>query len=150
MTHPDISIERLTTYSEADAADIGKLMHVLSEDLSDAPVEEGLLREIIDSPDRAQLVARKSGKIVASASMNLIKGTGAGRVSELEDFVTDPDEQRQGIGDMMWNEMVQWGTKRGATKFTFTSRASRPEAHSFYLNHGATIRETTVFVMPLK
>jgi GNAT superfamily N-acetyltransferase len=149
MTQSEIIVEQLTEYTQADAAGIGALMPELSSGFSGEPIEEALLREIIESPDRAQLVARKAGKIVAVATMNLIIGPGAGRISELEDFVTDPNEQKQGIGDMLWQEVVRWGSEKGATKLTFTSHPSRDKAHSFYLKRGCQVRETTVFVLPL-
>jgi GNAT superfamily N-acetyltransferase len=144
MTQTDVIVERLTEYSEVDAAGIGRLMPFLSERLSGNPVDEALLRAIISSPYHEQLVARLNGTIVGVATMNLLMGPGANREGYLEDFVTDPDVRGQGIGGKVWNSMIEWCLEYGVD-FSFTSRATRDAAHSFYLNHGAEIRDTTAF-----
>jgi GNAT superfamily N-acetyltransferase len=148
MNQPDISVERLTLFSEADAAGIGRLMPFLSEDLNGDPIKEELLRAIIDSPYHEQLVARMDGKIVGTATMNLLMGPAVDKEGYLEDFVSDPSV-RQGIGDRLWGMMEEWCNERGID-FSFTSRPSRVKAHSFYEKHGAVVRDTTAFHVPLK
>lgn len=139
-----ISIERLTAYSAKDATEIGELLPTLSTRFTDAPVDEQLLREIIDSPHHEQIVARKDGKIIGTATLSITIGTGAGRKAYLEDFVVDPDTQGQGVGTALWDEITQWCSERSVNLF-FTSSAAKEAAHRFYLKNGATIRDTTVF-----
>jgi len=141
---PDLIIERLETYREADAAGIGRLMPFLSEKLSDEPVAEDILRTIIESPHHDQLVAKIDGLIVGAATMNLLMGPGVHKQGYLEDFVTDPEVRGQGIGDRVWQAMIDW-CKEQDVDLSFTSNPSREEAHRFYLSHGAEIRETSVF-----
>ncbi|MGF7228578.1 MAG: GNAT family N-acetyltransferase [Candidatus Saccharibacteria bacterium] len=148
MSNPEIAVERLTEYSEDDAAGIGRLMPFLSERLSDEPVDEDLLRAIIGSPYHDQLVARLDGLIVGAATMNLLMGPGVCKQGYLEDFVTDPEVRGRGIGDKVWQGMLDWCTERGVD-FRFTSRPNRQEAHRFYVKHGAETRETTVFHVPV-
>lgn len=144
MSKPDVIVERLEAYSEADAAGIGRLMPFLSERLSDEPMAEDVLRAIVESPNHDQLVARLDGLIVGAATMNLLMGPGVNKQGYLEDFVTDPQFRGQGIGDRVWQAMIDW-CKEQDIDFSFTSNPSREEAHRFYLNHGAEIRETSVF-----
>lgn len=144
MTNPEVSVERLTEYSFEDAAGIGRLMPFLSERLSPDPIPEDLLREIINSPHHEQLVARLDSLIVGAATLSILMGPAAGTVGYLEDFVTDSELRGRGIGDRVWNEMMKWCNERGVG-LEFTSKPSRKAAHSFYLSHGAMIRDTTVF-----
>jgi len=139
-----ITIERLSSYTPDDAAAIGRLLPALSSKFNDDPVDETLLREIIASPHHEQLVARFDGKIVGTATLSITIGTGAGRKAYLEDFVVDADTQGQGIGGAIWDEISKWCNEHNVSLF-FTSNAKKQAAHHFYLAHGATIYDTTVF-----
>lgn len=139
-----VTIERLTTYSTEDAIQIGKLLPSLSARFTDQPVDETLLKEIIDSPHHEQIVARQDGKIVGAATLSITIGTGAGRKAYLEDLIVDQITRGQGVGSAMWEEITKWCTERGVGLF-FTSNAQKEAAHRFYLAHGATTRDTTVF-----
>ena len=140
-----VHIERLHTYTPEDAAAIGKLLPALSERFTDSPIAENLLREIIESPHHEQIVARNDdGKVIGTATLSITIGTGAGHKAYLEDFVVDPNTQGQGIGGVIWDEIIKWCTERNVSLF-FTSRASKEAAQHFYLKRGATIRDTNVF-----
>ena len=145
METPLISIERLKSYNFEDAAGIGRLMPYLSDSFSDPPIEEALLREIIESDHHEQLVARLNGKIVGAATLSLIIGAGAGKKGWLEDFVTDPETGVKGIGQAIWDEMGVWCQERGVS-LNFTSSSERTAAHNFYQKNGADTRDTTVFI----
>lgn len=138
------SIERLTKYLPEDAAAIGRLMPFLSQKLSDMPISEDLLTQIIESPYHEQIVARLDGKIVGAATLSIIMGPAVGRQARLESFVTDPEIRGQGIGSKIWAEALRWCVER-QVDLEFTSNPSRKSAHKFYLARGAEIRNTTVF-----
>lgn len=142
MSH--VEVERLTTYAEEDVTRLAQLMPVLSERFRTQPINTNLLDKIIASDSHDQLIARLEGRIVGAATLSLIIGLGAGEEGYLQDFVVDPEIQGQGIGDRVWSEMMRWCDERGID-LAFTSNPSREAAHRFYLAHGATIRETTVF-----
>jgi len=144
MSIDNVAVEALTVYHDADAAGLGRLMPFLSERLSDAPVDEALLRAIIESPYHDQLVARLDGRIVGAASLSLLMGPGVGRQGYLEDFVTDPSVRGQGVGDKIWQAMLGWCREREVA-LEFTSHPSRVAAHRFYGRQGAAVRDTTVF-----
>ena len=138
-----IHVERLMEYSEEDATGIGKLMPRLSERLSDAPIPEDLLREIIDSPHHDQLVARLESRIVGAATLSTLYGPAAGKQGWLNDFVTE--RGIKGAGSLIWEEMGKWCKENGIYVLNFTSGNDRTEAHEFYDRKGAEIRDTTVY-----
>lgn len=144
MSQPDVIIERLTTYTPEYAKGIGRLMPFLSQRLSDAPLSEKLLAQIIESPYHEQIIARLDGKIVGAATLSLIMSPAVGKQARLEGFVTDPEIRGQGIGSCIWDEVLRWCTEQGVD-LEFTSNPSRKAAHDFYLARGAKIRDTTTF-----
>lgn len=145
MRSSDVTVERLSAFSDADAAGIGRLMPHLHESFSGAPMDTALLQAIIDSPYHEQLVARLSdGTIIGAATLNILMGPGVNKEGYLEDFVVDPKLRGQGIGDEIWQEMLAWCRER-AVDLGFTSNPSRVSAQRFYQKHGAQIRKTTVF-----
>lgn len=144
MNTPQVTVERLTAYTENDAIELGKLMSSLSTRFDGQPVSRELLETIISSPSHDQIVARLDGHIVGAATVGLVMGAGAGRHGHLEDFVTDPEIRRQGVGNKIWDEVIKWCKEQGVNLY-FTSRPSRSDAHAFYLAHGAMIKDTTVF-----
>lgn len=139
-----LNVERLTVYNPQDAAKIGELLPILSSNFPDKPVDEKLLRDIIDSPHHEQIVARLDGKIVGIATLSITIGVGAGRKGYLEDFVVNPATQGQGVGSAIWAEITDW-CKENGLKLHFTSNAKREAAHRFYLKHGAVVYDTVVF-----
>ena len=144
MSELNVEVQRLSEYAEADAVGIGRLMPFLSERLSGDPMNAERLKAIINSPYHEQLVARLNGRIVGAATMNLLMGPGMDKEGHLEDFVTDPEVRGRGIGDKVWQEMLARCRENGVN-LSFTSKPSRELAHRFYKNHGAEIRNTTVF-----
>lgn len=141
---PNVEVERLSAYSDEDAAGLGRLKSFLSDRFTDVPVSRELLESIINSPDHEQLVARIDSRIIGAATLSIVMGMGAGKVAHLEDFVTDPAIQRQGVGDKVWAEIIIWCKERGVD-LEFTSNSNRVDAHKFYSKHDAHIRDTTVF-----
>lgn len=145
METSDIYVERLKRYTQEDAAGIGRLMPYLSETFTDDPIAEDLLTEIIESLHHDQLVARRNGEIIGTATLSLIIGAGAGKKGWLEDFVTDQEAGVKGIGQYVWDEMGIWCQEHGVD-LNFTSNSSRTAAHDFYSRNQAETRDTTVFI----
>lgn len=139
-----LTVGRLVGYTNSDAEEIGALMPFLNPSLSGAPIDATLLREIIDSRHHDQIVARVEGVIVGVATLNMLMGPGAIRQGYLEDFVVHPEVRGQGVGDVIWQAMIDW-CKHHHVNLRFTSHQSREAAHRFYLAHGAVIKETSVF-----
>lgn len=139
-----LNVERLKEYTPEDAAGIGRLMPYLSQSFDGEPINEQLLRTIIESDNHEQLVARIDARIVGAATLSIIMGAGAGKKGWLEDFVTDPESSIKGTGQIIWDEMEKWCLEHDVN-LNFTSRPSRAAAHNFYLKNGAVVRKTTVF-----
>ncbi len=140
----NVTIERLVAYNAQDAEDMGKLMPVLSSRFTDQLIDEGLFKEIVESPFHEQIIARLDGHIVGCATLSITMGVGAGHKAYLEDFVVDPSIQGHGVGGKIWEEITEWCKQRNVKLF-FTSNAQKEAAHRFYISHGATVRDTTVF-----
>lgn len=139
-------VEALNSYSESDAAQIGKLLASLSDKFDGSPISGQLLRNIIDSPYHEQLIARSSeGVVVGAATLNIIMGAGIGRKAWLDDFVVDPSLQGSGVGSLMWDAMIEWCKLHNIAMLSFTSNPKRVAAHRFYLKRGAEIYETDYF-----
>ena len=145
----EVIVEKLSEYSEKDAAELGKLMHYLSKKFDDGPIDEKLLKDIIESPYHDQLVARIEGRIVGAATMSVLMGTGAGKKGYLNDFITDPDFQQKGIGGKIWDEMINW-CNDFEVDLEFTSNPARTRAHEFYESRGATVKDTDVFSVKVR
>lgn len=143
MTDSKVTIEHLSSYSDADAAGIGRLMPFLTSRLTGEPMSEDLLTEIINSPHHEQLVARLDGMIVGAATLSILMGPAVGKMGYLEDFIADPDV-RLGIGGRIWSEIEKWCTERNID-LSFTSKPERVKAHEFYKSHGAVPRDSTTY-----
>ncbi|MGI6612698.1 MAG: GNAT family N-acetyltransferase [Candidatus Nanosyncoccaceae bacterium] len=142
----NLVIERLTSYSQKDAIEIGQLMPSLRSKIrDDSPIDKKALLDIINSPWHDMIVARLDDKIVGTASLSIIMGPANKRIAYLVDFVTDPNLREQGIGSKIWDAILKWCEEKGAKRLDFTSKPSREAAHKFYLSRGAVIQETDVF-----
>lgn len=141
----NVVIERLTKYEPNDAAGIGRLMPQLASEFTNQPIDKTWLEQVIASPYHEQLVARQGDNIVGAATLSIVMGAGMKKRGHLEDFVTDENIRGQGIGGLLWDDMMRW-CKENEIDLEFTSRPSREAAHAFYLKHGAIVRETTVFL----
>lgn len=149
----DIRVEKLISYSEEDARDIGLLMPMLSSRFDAAPISEDLLRRIIASDSADQLVARlesdlqadsERSRIIGVATVSLVFGAGMHQMAYLQDFVVDSDVRGLGVGRKLFREVVQWASDHDAP-LEFTSGNGKQAAHALYLSEGAKIRETNIF-----
>lgn len=140
----DIYVERLASYNQIDADELGALMTHLSDTCDGRPIPREWLEKIIESAYHDQLVARCRDRIVGAATVSLVMNVARGSTGYLEAFVVDPSMRGKGVADMIWDELMSWCREHGV-KLEFTSNDARIAAHKFYVAHGATIRETTVF-----
>lgn len=143
-------IEALEFYDKEDAKELGGLMQTLSSRFDGSPIAKEAIAAMIDSPDRAQLVARIEGKIVGTASLNILAGLGSGKSAYLHEFVTSDEVRGKGVGSLLWNEAVEWAKGQGATYLEFTSSDAHSSAHSFYTSRGAVKRDTNVFRLSIE
>ena len=140
-----VNIEVVNKYSDGLSNDIGKLMPVLSNNLSDDPIAPNILKDIINSPYHGLFIARKGSEIVGVAVLSIVMGIDIGRNAYLESFVISPDIQGQGISGEIWNAMIDWAKNQNCKKLEFTSNPKRQRAIAFYKKHGSKIYPTNFF-----
>ncbi len=133
----DLDIHALSEYSEQEAADLGKLMHMLDENFSDGPVPRERLERIFRSRYHDQIIAVRDGRVVGAATMSVLKSPTSNGVGYLGAFVTDDSIRGRGVGSQVWEDMEKWTAAHGLDAFEFKSENDRTDAHRFYENHGA-------------
>lgn len=69
---------------------------------------------------------------------------------EIAGLVTDKDQHRKGIGQLLVNKVTEWAHTKKVSKLRVRSQVIRKEAHLFYLGIGFTeVKEQKVFDLPL-
>jgi GNAT superfamily N-acetyltransferase len=134
MAADEISVERLTEYSDEVAAELGAFTPYLYPERAATPVDKAQLEAIIVSPDRDMLLAVKAGRIVGKATVNLVVTESYSKV-HLDNFATHEDVRGSGLGRALWEELVVWGRQRGASYLTLVT--SSEAAIDFYTHRGA-------------
>jgi GNAT superfamily N-acetyltransferase len=143
MVSPEgLVVKSLTEYDPGVAARLGQLVSEVNPNDEGAAVSEDLLRDIINSPDRDQLIAELHGQIVGKAVVNLLVHDRK-RKAYLDYFASAPSVRGQGVGYAIWRAACAWSIERGAVQLNWTT--DNPEAIPFYLRQGAIIRPTTFF-----
>jgi len=146
-----ISIGVMTEYDPEIAEEMGRLLCDLSSHYDGEPVAREVIEEIIDSPLHDIIVAFDDEKLVGMASVSAVCGALIGKNEYLEDFVVSKDCQGKGIGSQIWEEILNWGRKKGCKRLEFTSSGKGKKAHAveFYKKKGAEIRDTNCFRIEL-
>lgn len=143
-------IKRLSAYSEETASRIRELLIQLSRSGKDkGEIPKSWFDEIIASPCHDLLYAEEDGKILGIATLSVIMGPGIRKNAYLEDFVTDQTVRKKGIGNELWQAMLEWAREKGCKNLEFTCGHGREVAQEFYKHHGAEIYDTNFFRLSL-
>ncbi|MBR3220354.1 GNAT family N-acetyltransferase [Candidatus Saccharibacteria bacterium] len=141
-----IEIKRLTEYNPAAATAMRGLLVELSRSGKDkGEIPEQWFLDVISSPWHDVLLAVDGEVILGMCSLSIIMGAGIGKNAYLEDFVVSETARGQGVGEMLWEAMLEWGKEKGAKRMEFTCGNGREMAQKFYKNHGASVYETNFF-----
>ena len=149
MQESNYVVVRAQEVTQLMSEQIGAMMPALSESTTGQPIPVSHLQAIVDSSDSDLLLAVSKdnqeeigGVAVINLSRGVIFKNGAANIKGwLEDFVVSTP--RQGIGSLLWNEIIFWCSEREAVVLNFTSNPKKAGAHKFYLNKpGVTIRAT--------
>ena len=143
-----IKIERFDDYSDEMADDVRKLLVELSRSGKDrGEVPEEWFKDVAFSPyhDLILAVDDETLEVVGMATVSITMGPGVRKNAYVEDFVVAGKTRGQGVGGMIWDEILKWGREKGAKCLEFTSGKGREAAQKFYLNRGAEIYETNFF-----
>lgn len=143
-------VKKLEKYS----AEVAELVRGLQVQLSRSGKDKGEIprewfEEVINSPFHDLLLAYDEGKVVGMASLSLIMGAGIRKNAYLEDFVVDANVRGRGIGELLWNAMIDWAKEKGAKRMEFTCGEGREAAQAFYQKHGAEKYNTNFFRVEL-
>ncbi len=146
-----IRVEKLQKYDEGLAVAMGRLLMDLSSKWDGSPVSQAWIEDIIASKHHDQLLAFDGDELVGMATVTLVLGAKIDKNAYLEDFVVSSGRQGQGIGRILWQEIVAWGKEKGAKRLEFTSSGQdkKSGAVAFYLKMGAEIRDTNAFRLEL-
>lgn len=87
------------------------------------------------------LVAEAEGRVVGMALYYFVYSTWKGRMIYLEDFVLEPAYRRRGIGQQLWDELIQKGKERGCKLLKWQVVKSNTEAVKFYAAQDALLDE---------
>jgi len=142
-----MKIITLTKYTPETAERVRELLIQLSRSHKDrGEIPKAWFDELIASDTHDMLLALDdNGKIQGIATLSVIMGPIVRRIAYLEDFVTDESCRGQGVGNQLWEAMLEWSKAKNCTELNFTSGHGREAAQEFYKNRGAEIYDTNFF-----
>ncbi len=144
MSNPDVRVFKLDRYTPEMAAGIGLLMHELDPNFSPEPTPRSQLERIIESPDRAQIVAvRNHIEVVGALTLNTFLEP-AVTEAYMGAVVTRSDSYGMGIGKRLVHKAFSWSRAQGIDKILLMTERSKPtQPLAFYLHLGAELQEDT-------
>lgn len=134
------SVEVLSTVTDADAADIARLLTQLSKTATFDPVR---LAAIVTHDATELLVVRQGKRIVGAATLVMFP-LPSGLRGHVDDVVVDESMRGRGIARALLVRMTELATARGLRTLDLTSRPSRESALRLYESVGFVRRETNV------
>ena len=87
------------------------------------------------------LVAEDDGKVIGMALYYFVYSTWKGRMIYLEDFVLEPTYRRRGIGQQLWDGLLDVGRQRDCKLLKWQIVETNTEALKFYAAQDAIIEE---------
>jgi ribosomal protein S18 acetylase RimI-like enzyme len=136
--------------SRATKADIPQLCELLNllfsqeaEFQPDCELQGAGLRQIIDSPERGQILVIRDGEsIIGMVNLLFTVSTAlGGRVAILEDMIVRPQYRGKGAGDMLLKAAIGLVKSSGCRRITLLTDATNESAQRFYRRHGFTTSE---------
>ena len=141
-----MKISTLTEFTPETNKRFRELLIQLSRshtDPGDLPTD--YINEIIASPYHDILIATSDDGQIAGIAVLSVIANFKKKKAYLEDFVTDEKIRGQGVGNQLWEAMLQWSSAHGCEELDFTSGKGREAAWEFYQKRGAEIYDTNFF-----
>jgi ribosomal protein S18 acetylase RimI-like enzyme len=138
----DVVIERVRGIDDDVVGALNRLLPQLGNDASE--VTAPALREVVESPGTALLVARADGVVVGSVTV-VVYAIPSGAHAWLEDVVVDEAARGAGVGEALVRAALAEAEALGARTVDLTSRPARQAAIRLYERVGFRRRETSVF-----
>lgn len=120
-----------------DALAVAQLSGELGYPVSDREVAERLR----DLP--CVLVAELAERVVGWVDASIENHLAAGRYGQINGLVVSTGVRGRGIGGYLSRAAEEWMKESGATRCVVRSRATRLEAHRFYLGEGYSLDKTS-------
>lgn len=142
------AVEVLSSVTDADAADVARLLTQLSKT---ATFDRSRLEAIVTHDATELLVVRDDGRIVGAATFVTFP-LPTGLRGHVDDVVVDESMRGRGIARALLVRMTDLATERGLRTLDLTSRPSRESALRLYESVGFVRRETNVlrFTPPVR
>jgi len=105
---------------------------------ADHAVQSVGLRQIIEQPERGQiLVARDGSLLVGMVNLLFTVSTAlGGRVAILEDMIVRPDGRGSGAGSLLLQAVINAAQAAGCRRITLLTDRTNVAAQRFYQRHG--------------
>lgn len=134
--------------SPATLSDIPQLCELLellfSEETEfhpDRAVQSAGLRQIMESPDRGQILVLRNGtSVVGMVNLLFTISTAlGGRVAILEDMVIHPSRRRRGSGSILLHAAIDFARSTECRRITLLTDRINESAQRFYRRHGFSV-----------
>lgn len=125
-------------------SDVLRLIRELAA-FENEPDEVEMTMEVLEesgfstNPDFICFVAEVDKRVVGMALVYFRFSTWKGRALYLEDLVVQEDMRGKGIGEALFNRVMQYGNEEGVQRVSWVVLDWNKEAIDFYKKRGATI-----------
>jgi len=137
----------ITQATNDDIPQLCELLNLLfsqeAEFQPDVKLQTAGLRQIIDFPERGQILVLRDGlSIIGMVNLLFTVSTAlGGRVAILEDMVIRPQYRGTGAGHMLLEAAIGLVKSSGCRRITLLTDATNDAAQRFYRRHGFNISE---------
>jgi GNAT superfamily N-acetyltransferase len=143
-----LTVEPITTWSDADVADVTALVRLLGYEVEPAGMRARLERLTPEAGHVTWVVRGDGGRAVAVAGAQVTWAYASDEpTAQLLLLVVDPDARRGGTGSSLLTTFEEWAAEQGARRLSAVSAAATDNAHRFYQKRGyheAGIRYTRI------
>ncbi len=143
-----LSVESMTTWSDADVADVTALVRLLGHTVDEPAMRSRLARLTPEAGHRTWLVRDDDGRAVAVAGAQVTWAYASDEpTAQLLLLVVDPSARRLGTGSALIGTFETWAREQGARRLSAVSAAATDSAHRFYQKRGyheAGVRYTRI------
>jgi len=138
-----ITVEELTSFSEADLSRIDALMRLLSDSSS---CDAQKLSRTLENENSHLFVAREDGLIIGCATL-CVMHTPEMRLAGVEAVSVLPECRGRHVGKMLMEAVIDMAGELSPIQIHLTSRPSRVAANALYRSLGFLPKETNCYVM---
>ncbi len=143
-----LAVESVTTWSDADVADVSALVRLLGHEVEPTDMRARLERLTPAAGHRTWLVRGEDGHVVAVAGAQVTWAYVSDEpTAQLLLLVVDDTARRHGTGSALLGTFETWAAEQGARRLSAVSAAATDSAHRFYQKRGyheAGVRYTRI------